>query len=402
MTAASSGEDPRAQLDALRAITAEITRELDVEALLGLINRRASDLLDAPFATVWFWDESRARLVPRAWHGMGDEIRGVSTGLGEDVSGTVAARRAGVVLDDYATSPLRSPNVASRVPDASQVVRVAAEPLLYRDQLIGVLVVSRDHYRPVFTPADQTLLRMFADQAAIALENALLLEREQRARADAERAHLDAGFLATASTMLGSSLDYATTLRRLAELAVSRLADWCVIDLVGENGALQRLATAHADPAKADLAARLAAYPPGPNPANPVERVLAAGVAVVGKGITDADLIAIARDAAHLDLMRALGIGAYLMVPLIARGRTLGALSLLRSAPDASYPPDDVALAEDLGHRAGAAVDNARLFRESDARRREAEALLDVAGLVSATLDPDLVGRRIVESVQQL
>lgn len=194
--------------------------------------------------------------------------------------------------------------------------------------------------------------------------------------------------------MLGSSLDYATTLRCLAELAVSRLADWCVIDIVEETGALRRLATAHADPARAALAARLVGYPPGANPANPVERALAVGTSVVASGVTDAYLTAIARDPAHLEIMRALGIGAYLMVPLIARGRTLGALSLLRSAPHASYTPEDVALAEDLGQRAGAAVDNARLFRESEARRREAEALLDARrGIRSSRPEADRTGR---------
>src|SRR5258705_4698839 len=146
-----------AQLAALRAITAEITRELDVEALLGLINRRAAFLLDAPFASVWFWDETRERLVPRAWHGIGDSIRSLSVRLGEGVTGVVAAQRSGVVVADYAASPLRTPEVARLLPEAQRIVCVAAEPLLYRDQLIGVITLSRDRRDQPFTPADQSL-----------------------------------------------------------------------------------------------------------------------------------------------------------------------------------------------------------------------------------------------------
>ncbi len=391
-----------AQVDALRSITAEIAHELDVAALLGLINRRAAVLLDAPVSVLWSWNDERGVFVPAAWHGVGDWIRETALEIGDGVTGTVAARREGLIVDDYASSPLRSRKADPRFIEETRVRRVVSEPLLYRDRLTGVITVSRPEPASRFTAADRELLRLFAGQAAIALENARLLEREQHARADAEAAQHDADFLAEASTLLASSLDYGTTFRRLARLAVARLADWCVIDVVEAPGRLSRLATAHADPEQEDLVAQLLSFPPSETAANAVERVIATGEAILRSVVDDAHLERVAREPGHLAVLRVLGVASYISVPLVARGRTLGALSLVSATPARRYAAKDLALAEDLGRRAGAAIDNARLFRESEARRREAEALLEVGRLITETLDLDAVGRRIVESVQQL
>ena len=216
------------------------------------------------------------------------------------------------------------------------------------------------------------------------------------------RDHRDADFLAEASTLLASSLDYEETLRRLARLPVGRLADWSVLDVVDHTGHLRRVATAHSDPARAGLVAELMHFPPGDALQNPVEDVLRTGLPSFATRVSADDVRRAARSAAHLDILQALGIASYLLVPIVARGRTLGALSLVRTSAEHAYEPADVALAEDLAQRAASAIDNARLFRESDARRREAEALLEVSRLILATLDPDATARRIVDSVRQL
>src|SRR5688572_144860 len=109
------------------------------------------------------------------------------------------------------------------------------------------------------------------------------------------RDHRDADFLAEASTLLASSLDYEETLRRLARLAVGRLADWCVLDIVDHVGHLRRVATAHADPARAALVDELMSFPPGDALHNPVDDVLRTGRPSFAVRVTGDDLRRAAR-----------------------------------------------------------------------------------------------------------
>jgi signal transduction protein with GAF and PtsI domain len=103
------------QLEAIRAITEEMTRELDLTALLERIHGRAAELVGARVSSVYLWDEAQGVLVPRAWHGVGDWMQDVRLGLGEGLAGAVAARRAGIVVDDYAHSPYASPVFVERL-----------------------------------------------------------------------------------------------------------------------------------------------------------------------------------------------------------------------------------------------------------------------------------------------
>lgn len=187
-------------------------------------------------------------------------------------------------------------------------------------------------------------------------------------------------FLAEASNILSSSLDYQTTLQHLATLAVERLADWAAIDLLNEQGAIERLVTAHPDPQRLVLADELLRrYPADPDAPGGLAHVLRSAEPVLVPLVSDEMLAAGARDASHLDLLHAIGFHSFMLVPLLARGRAIGALSLVISTPERRYTEDDLALAEELGRRAGIAIDNARLFAESSAARQRAEALARVA-----------------------
>ncbi|MDQ1484562.1 MAG: hypothetical protein QOJ62_255, partial [Actinomycetota bacterium] len=174
-------------------------------------------------------------------------------------------------------------------------------------------------------------------------------------------------FLAEASAQLASSLNYEQTLRTVADLAVPRLGDWCGIDVV-EGGEIVGIAVAHPDPERVHLALELRReYPPSVDSARGIAGVIASGESRLVPTVTDDMLVASAIDDRHLELMRALGMAAVLIVPLQARGSVLGALALIRTDPERPFTDDEVALAEDLGSRAGTAVDNARLFRELQA-----------------------------------
>ncbi len=204
-----------------------------------------------------------------------------------------------------------------------------------------------------------------------------LLRREQEARAQAETARRGVALLAEASTRLARSLDYRKTLASLARLAVPALADWCVVDVVEEDQTVEELAAVHVDPSRADLArgARLR-FPGGKSAAHGVPRVVETGEPELVSDVPDAMLRAAARDEAHYRRLRQLGYVSYMCVPLIARGRTLGVLTLVTAESGRRYGAADLALAEDLARRAALAVDNARLYQEAQRAIRARDAFL--------------------------
>lgn len=183
-------------------------------------------------------------------------------------------------------------------------------------------------------------------------------------------------FLASASATLSASLDYTTTLASVARLCVPELADWCVVDLVSRHGAIRRVAVVCADPEKEELAIQLQErYPARLDRPEGTPKVLRTGRGELIPEVSDEWLSAIAPDAEQLAILRGLGLVSNLLVPLRARGRTLGVLALATAESGRRYGEIDLALAEELGQHAALAVDNARLYRESEeaAHRKEAQ-----------------------------
>jgi signal transduction histidine kinase/ActR/RegA family two-component response regulator len=210
-------------------------------------------------------------------------------------------------------------------------------------------------------------------------------------------------FLAEASTLLASALHYEATLEALARLCVPHLADLCVIDMLADDGGIRRVAAAHADPSKGDVVRRLRdGFPPDVAGPHPVATVLRTGRPEIATTITEATLERIAKDQEHRDIATALRYTSYIVVPFVARGRTLGALSLVSGTPARSYTELDLELAVDLARRAALAVDNARLYSESEARRQAAEALAETGRALSQSLDVAEVATRIADSVRRL
>jgi len=173
-------------------------------------------------------------------------------------------------------------------------------------------------------------------------------------------------FLAEASALLVTSLDFQATLENLACLVVPQLADWCAIHVVGEDGSLRPVTLAHTDPLKREWASELQRrYPLKQNEAYGTPQVIRSGQSQFYPEISDLFLTAIAHDAEHLQILRELGLKSLICVPMKARGRTLGAISFVLTS-DRLYTQADLALAEDIGRRAGLAVDNARLYQEAN------------------------------------
>jgi PAS domain S-box-containing protein len=190
--------------------------------------------------------------------------------------------------------------------------------------------------------------------AGEARERLIAAERAAAAEALDRQRKLDV--LARSGEILASTPNYQATLRRVAELAVRDLSDWCVVDLIDDDGAPTRLAAAHSGPG----------VPPGGEP-GPVPEPEVLEVAQRGKP--------------ELSESR-------MCVPLRARGRTLGALTLMTRAPGRSYGADDLAAAQDLAGMMSLAIDNARLTREVEESADAARVLTYVAdgvGLVDQT-----------------
>jgi PAS domain S-box-containing protein len=182
------------------------------------------------------------------------------------------------------------------------------------------------------------------------------------ARVAAERR---VAFLARAGEVLGRSLDFDTTLRDVASIAVPELADWCIIDLLEEGAAARRVAIAHDDPARERRGWELTErYPPDLEAPGGLAAVARTGTASLIAEIDDDMLRRVARDDAHGAAVRELDVAAALSAPLVVRGRVIGALTLL-FGPARRRPGDaDLDLATQLASRAATAIDNARLHRD--------------------------------------
>ena len=178
-----------------------------------------------------------------------------------------------------------------------------------------------------------------------------------------KQAEQEQRFLADAGRVLTSSLDYERTLQTVAALAVPEIADWCVVDLRTADG-FERVAVAHTDQAKVRWVDEISRrYPPDPKAPHGVPEVLRTGRAEHYPEIPDEMLSASAVDEEHLRLIREVGMVSAMCVPMTAAGETVGAITMVSAESGRRFGDRDLLLAEELGLRAGAAIENARLYR---------------------------------------
>ena len=215
----------------------------------------------------------------------------------------------------------------------------------------------------VTTNAERQVAAALGHLAATALNNAEARLRQEQLRLEAERHSQRMAFLAEVSSLF-STLDYEASFRRLANLAVPRLGDWCAID-VERDGRLTRLAVAHPDPDMLRVAEQLYVGDLTLEDSTAVGRVMQTGEAELYSEITDTQLATAARDADHLASLRLLSMRSAIVAPLLARGRTLGVLTLVSSNPERRYDASDLRFVELVARRAAMVIDNARLYEEA-------------------------------------
>jgi PAS domain S-box-containing protein len=232
--------------------------------------------------------------------------------------------------------------------------RALAEPYLSSHELHGETLAE-----PGSTRHWQVSLIPVSLGGEIIGVSAVLQDVTERKQAETRTA-----FLSRAAELLDSSLDYRTTLQALARLAVPQIADWCSISMINEHGEIFRQAVAHRDPAKdrlaQDLIGREVLAPDAPAGAPAAMQAL--GTQFI-EDFSDDLLAQSLSDRRSIEIIRDLGIGSSISVPLIARGRTLGAISLIGERR-ARFSAEDLRLAEELARRAATNIDNARLYTE--------------------------------------
>jgi GAF domain-containing protein len=262
--------------------------------------------------------------------------------------------------------------IAERYPHLERAAEgersMIALPLRLTGRTIGVVTWSFPGRR-LIDVAEMEFYGVIADSCVQAIER---IRAEQESVRQASRVQ----FLADATSKLSESLDYQRTLAEVARMAVPTFADWCAIDLV-EDDRLHRLAAEHVDPAKVALAVDLQARYPAERDEGGVWQVITTAETMLVPEITDEMLTPAARDEEHLRIILALQLRSVIIVPLVARGIVLGAMTMVMAESDRRYDETDLGFATDLGRRAAIAIDNSELHTETlEAAERLQRAVL--------------------------
>jgi signal transduction histidine kinase/putative methionine-R-sulfoxide reductase with GAF domain len=392
--ARAEAEEAVARLRDLEVISEAALTHLDLNRLLENLLDGIRKVMRTDTAVALLLDERGEELIASWARGLEEEVEaGVRIPVGRGFAGRVAADRAPVFIPDATRAELVNPLLVKR-----GLKSLLGVPLLVEGRLLGVLHVGSVPPR-VFSKDDERTLQLLADRVALAIEQSRLYESERAASRRLE-------FLGEASELLGSTLEYEIAMQRLSALSVPYLGDWCIVDMLGSDGRVERVAVGHSDPKLRERAYEFQErFPPNPKSPHGPARVIGSGHSELIREVTDDHLRAASLgDQKLLDALRAIGMTSLMCVPLIARGRVLGAMTLLSDQPERLYGDDDLATAEEVARRAAIAVDNALLFDEVE-RRADAARVLEHVGDGVFMLDENGLVRlwnRAAEAVTQL
>jgi len=354
----------------LREVGETLASELDANQVMKTTTGAARKLAGASLAAFLVIDREHPDrpLVVRAGSGrVRHSSLGVSLPIDAPLLDLALTSDVPIRIDDASTEPAYLDTLDTIMPALEPPVRSAVVMAVRsRDgSAAGAMLLAHSEANR-FTSTEEKLLADIAAQAGIVLDIARLFRAAEDEISARRRAEEVQRFFAETSTVLSSSLDYGEIYERVGRMCVPFLADICMVDVSEERG-VRRLWAVAADPAMEPLVAELGLrYTPERFPGHPAAGVLRGEPSIVAVDMP-ADIInAIVGDPEHRAIFEKLDYASHMCVPLEARGRVLGALTLVSAGSGRVFGESDLALAEEFGRRAALAIDNARLYSERD------------------------------------
>jgi PAS domain S-box-containing protein len=341
------------ELQAVYRMAEAVSRAGALEEIYAVALDELQRTVGADRASVLLFDHDHVMRF-KAWRGLSDEYRRAVEGHSPWTPGDPDPQP--VLIEDVREEA----HLADLQPVFSRegIVGIGFIPLVASSRLLGKFMIYFDAPHAV-APSELRLAQAIASHIAVAITR----KRDEEALRESEQAQR---LLAEAGALLNSSLDYQETLRSITNLVVPAIADWCLLDLSDERGGFTRLVAAAAG-VDESLVHRLRGRYESMSPAQGLSGAALGGRTELRTTVDDVLLVSRARDDEHLATLREMKMSSYVSVPLVTRGRTIGALTVVVGSSGRRYTRLDVPLVEELARRAALAVDNARLYREAQA-----------------------------------
>jgi GAF domain-containing protein/CheY-like chemotaxis protein len=354
------------ELAVLHDISLDITVSLDLPELLETILQKAVCLLKAFGGLLFLNDTEKGETVCVVSDPNNGGFRGKSIKFGEGAAGTVAKTGEALIIDDYAAWE----NQSGIAPSFTGKMAVLTVPMVAKGQVLGVLQVVDDGGVRSFSHSDSELLTLFADQAAIAIENARLLEGERHQRDQAES-------LREVARVVSGSLDLSEVIDRILEqLARVLVFDSTSVFLLDEQGKPAVVAgIGYQEGFNGISGEKLKNSPLLERMASDLKPVLIGDIQLVSDWVW---------------APASQGARSFLAVPIVVRQQMIGALMADRSHPN-FYTENDLHTAQAVAQHMAVAIENARLFEQAAVERRHLKLLYDIGQELATSLDPDTI-----------
>lgn len=358
---------------------------VDPAEVAELVVEQGKRQANADTATLYALDESGERLELLAQRGVAPEIlkkvQRLTKAEGDPRAFELALSGTSLWIENEQAYFEIYPELARTAASGARAKAFWSAPLSAEGRTIGLLGMGF-YAEQRFSAEDRRFAETFAKQCAQALLRALRRRRELVAEKRA-------AFLARAMETLASSLDVNITLKRVAELAVPELADWCTIDILDPAGGRRQIAVAHVDPEKVAFAKEVGQrYPPSLDAPTGSPQVMRSGKSELYPRITMELVERAAKDEDHLRILRELKLDSVMIVALRSEaGRSLGAITFIYADSGRHYAADDLSFAEDFARRAALAVENAQALAEVEAARAREQDMREQAELASTAKD---------------